>query len=218
MCKGVSDFSYSFGVGGLGCGPGSWGQTSHFSTLPGQGSGSSLKAQFPQSNKLCRLSHFALISDDPWLPRLLLGLQLLPWAGNSGSPGLWPGLHRKTVEIRMRVIHTLCSHLLMLSVCLAGITGGGSAEHGCGGGAGRKAWVGRILPSSQGSRRESGLRGKAETEDVIARAGDFIWTDRRDNIYSSIHRVIMCPDQTLRLWTKIKQVYVWQQQDSIVWM
>lgn len=74
----------------------------------------------------------------------------------------------------MRVIHTLCSHLLMLSVCLAGITGGGSAEHGCGGGAGRKAWVGRILPSSQGSRRESGLRGKAETEDVIARAGDFI--------------------------------------------
>lgn len=75
----------------------------------------------------------------------------------------------------MRVIHILCRHLLLFSVCLAGITGRGSAEHGCGGGAGRKGWVVRVLlPSSQGSRRKSGLRGKAEMEDVIARARYFI--------------------------------------------
>lgn len=44
-----------------------------------------------------------------------------------------------------------------------------------GGGAGRKGWGVRVLlPSSQGSRRKSGLRGKAETEDVIARAGYLI--------------------------------------------
>lgn len=61
----------------------------------------------------------------------------------------------------MRVIHILCRHLLMFSVCLAGIKGRGSAEDECGGGAGRKGWVGRVLLLSlKGYKRKSGLRGK----------------------------------------------------------
>lgn len=91
----------------------------------------------------------------------------------------------------MRVIHTLCRHLLMLSVCLAGIKGRGSTEEGCVGGAGRKRWVGRVLlPSLEGQKRKSGLRGKAEREDVIE--PNALLEETEEVIFiSSINTVIM---------------------------